>query len=59
MFHCSTYVILRAAVDVCMPVPREQGFSEVVNVPFSMRDFGEEGEGGAQREFLLMHLVPK
>lgn len=42
-----------------MPAPRKQGFSEVIRVPFAMRDFGEQGEGRAEREFLLMHLVPK
>lgn len=37
----------------------EQGFSEVISVPFAMREFGEEGKGQAERDFLLMHLVPK
>lgn len=42
-----------------MPAPRKQGFSEVVTVPFAMRDCGEQGEDRAEREFLLMYLLPK
>ncbi|CAN0423965.1 unnamed protein product, partial [Pylaiella littoralis] len=39
--------------------PCKQGFSEVISLPFAMRDFGEQRDGQAEREFLLMHIIPK
>eukprot|EP00752_Nemacystus_decipiens_P002205 g2097.t1 len=63
---CSTEEERRKVPDVVihtwfkyLELPQSsEGFSEVIRVPFAMRDFGEKGEDSFQREFMLMHLVP-